>query len=187
MLTRPSIRRDPRITGALIAACLLVAGCGSASPPPATSVASAEPSAQTLVPSAPAGLAEPSRVPTGWTLQRSVELEPGPPAVWARMYARSAVPDGDPIEGPGRLVVYQAFGVSTEWTGTRAEKARARGDEQFPVSVNGQGATVWHDASSGELLLAWTLDGKSLALVGNAADLSAAQLVEIAQGFVVAP
>lgn len=138
----------------------------------------------TLFVATPAGLAEPRTVPTGWTLQLSFEEEPGPPAIWVRVYAAAAVPGTGPFEGPGRLVVYQAFGLSEEWTGTRAEKARERGAEQFRVSVNGQGETLWHDPSSGELLLGWTLDGRSLALVGNAADMSAAELVDFAQGFV---
>jgi len=125
----------------------------------------------------------PRTVPPGWALQLSFQQAPGPPAIWVRVYAAAAVPDPSTVEGPGRLVVYQALGLSEEWTGTRAKKARDGGAEQFPVSVNGQSATVWHVPSSGELLLGWTLGGKSLALVGNAADLSAAQLVEIAQGF----
>jgi hypothetical protein len=141
----------------------------------------------TLFVATPAGLAEPRDLPSGWTLQLSFEQEPGPPVIWVRVYAPAAVPDSGPFEGPGRLVVYQAFGLSEEWTGVRSEKARERGAEQFPVSVNGQSAALWHDPSSGELLLGWTLDGRSLALVGNAADMSAADLVAIAQGFAPAP
>jgi hypothetical protein len=141
----------------------------------------------TLFVGTPAGLAEARAVPPGLTLRLSFEQEPGPPAIWVRVYAATDVPDTGPYEGPGRLVAYQAFGLSEEWTGTRGEKARERGAEQFSVSVNGQGETLWHDPSSGELLLGWTLDGKSLALVGNTADMSAAELVEIAQGFVPAP
>jgi hypothetical protein len=107
--------------------------------------------------------------------------------IWVRVYAKAPVVETDPLEGPGRLVAYQAFGSSPLWTGPRTDDARTHGGEQFPVSVNGQAATVWHVPSSGELLLAWTLGGKSLALVANSADLSAAQLVDVAQGFAIAP
>jgi hypothetical protein len=176
------------VTTVLIAWCLLAAACGqgSAPTPAGSAVATQASPEQTVGPSTPAGLAEPRVVPPGWTLQLSFG-QPGPPAIWVRVYAAAAVPDRASVEGPGRLVVYQAFGLSDEWTGTRAKKARDLGAEQFPVSVNGQGQALWHVPSSGELLLGWTLGGKSLALVGNAADMSAAQLVEIAQGFVAAP
>lgn len=154
---------------------------------PFTGTTVKDPAGGTFFVTPPAWLAVAPIVRTGWKLQLSVEEEPGPPVIWLRVYASSAVPDTGPFEGPGRLVVYEALGMSDEWTGTGAEKMRERGAEQFPVAVNGQGATVWHDPASGDLLLAWTLDGKSLALVGNTADLSAAQLVEIAQGFVSPP
>jgi hypothetical protein len=107
--------------------------------------------------------------------------------IWVRVYAKAPFSETDPLEGPGQLVAYQAFGSSKEWTGTRTDKARTLGAEQFPVSVNGQAATVWHVPSTGELLLAWTLGGNSLALVANSADLSAAQLLDVAQGFAIAP
>jgi hypothetical protein len=132
-------------------------------------------------------LATANAIPAGWTLQRSFQLEPGPPVVWVRVYAKGAVPDTDPFEGPGRLVAYQAFGLSKEWTGTRTDKARLIGAEQFPVTVNGQSAAVWHVPSTGELLMAWTLGDDSLAVVGNIADFSAAGILEVAQGFVIAP
>lgn len=186
---RHSIRPRLIATAVLIATCLLAAACGqgTAPSPAGSSAATLATVEQSVGPSTPAGLAEPRIVPPGWTLQLSFEQAPGPPAIWVRVYAAAAVPDTGPFEGPGRLVAYQAFGLSDEWTGTRAGKARERGAEQFPVSINGQGETLWHVPSSGELLLGWTLEGRSLALVGNAADMSAAQLVEIAQGFVPAP
>lgn len=171
----------------LIGACLLAAACGQSSVSPSTSP-SASPLAASVSPShEPPGLAEARAIPAGWTLQRSFQQDPGPPVVWVRVYTRAPLPETDPLEGPGRIVAYQAFGVSQVWTGTRTDDARSHGGEQFPVSVNDQAATVWHVPSSGELLLAWTLGGKSLALVANTADMSAAQLVEIAQGFVIAP
>lgn len=158
--------------------------------PSLSPAATAPPIEPTISPSSsqePPGLAEARTIPAGWTLQRSFEQAPGPPVIWVRVYAQNSVADTDPLEGPGRLVAYQALGLSQVWTSTRTDDARAHGAEQFPVSVNDQAATVWHVPSSGELLLAWTLGGKSLALVSNTADLSAAQLVEIAQGFVSTP
>jgi hypothetical protein len=181
--------QTPKGLVALIAACLLAAACG-ANPASAPSVS---PSASPLQPSVspspqePAGLAESSAIPAGWTLQRSFQLEPGPPVVWVRVYAKAAIPDSDPLEGPGRLVAYQAFGSSQEWTGTRTDKARLIGAEQFPVTVNGETAAVWHVPSTGELLLAWSLGGNSLALVANITDFSAAGILEVAQGFAIAP
>ena len=181
--------QTPKRLVVLIAACLLAAACGTNSAPPSVappaSASPAEPS-----PSAsqePAGLAAANAIPAGWTLQRSYQLEPGPPVVWVRVYAKAAIPDTDPLEGPGRLVAYQAFGLSQEWTGTRTDKARAIGAEQFPVTVNGQAAAVWHVPSTGELLLAWTLGDDSLALVANIADFSAAGILEVGQGFEIAP
>jgi hypothetical protein len=189
ILIRTAMRPHPIATAVLIGSSLLSAACGqgSASPPAGSSTATPAQLEQTAGPSTPAGLAEPRTVPPGWKLQLSFEQQPGPPVIWVRVYAPAVVPDTGPFEGPGRLVVYQAFGLSNEWTGTRAEKARASGAEQFPVAVNGQSQPLWHIPSSGELLLGWTQERMSLALVGNAADLSAAELVAIAQGLVPAP
>ena len=133
----------------------------------------------------PVGLASTSRLPSGWTLQRSFEQEPGPPPIWVQVYAASAVGEG-PIEGPGELVLYEAFGLIGEWSDTRAEKARERGAAQLTVRVSGTPEILWRDGASGELLLSWTLDGKSLGLVGNTADMTADQLVNIAEGVTVA-
>jgi hypothetical protein len=172
-----------------VATCLLAVACGTSSPSPVGSPsASAPPPAPSVSASLePAGLAQANSIPTGWTLQRSFQQDPGPPVIWVRVYAKAPVVETDPLEGPGRLVAYQAFGSSPLWTGPRTDDARAHGGEQFPVAINGQAATVWHVPSSGELLVAWTLGGKSLALVANSADLSAAQLVDVAQGFAIAP
>ena len=129
----------------------------------------------------PAGLALASRLPRGWTLQRSFEQDPGPPPIWVQVYAATTVADG-PIEGPGSLVLYEAFGLIGEWSDVRAEKARERGATQLPVHVNGAPEVLWQDGASGELLLSWTLDGASFGLVGNTADMTADQLVSIAEG-----
>ncbi len=135
----------------------------------------------TLFVARPAGLATAARLPSGWSLQRSFEQEPGPPPIWVQVYGEAAVPEGGPVEGPGQLVLYQAFGVIGEWSDTRAEKARERGATQVTVSVNGEDRALWRDGTSGELLLSWTLDGKSLGLVGNTADITADELVKTAE------
>jgi hypothetical protein len=128
----------------------------------------------------PPGAMIASDVPTGWSVQRSFEQEPGPPPIWVEVYA--ATPVGDqPFEGPGRLVLYEAFGASGEWRDTRAEKSRERGGVRVAVTMNGASATVWSDAASGELLLAWTLGGHSVGLVGNSSDMTPEQLVTYAE------
>lgn len=135
----------------------------------------------TLFVARPPGLAVVSHLPTTWGLQGSFEQEPGPPPIWVQVYSADEVADGDQSEGPGRLVLYQAFGAIGEWTDTRAEKARERGANHVAVTVNGEGQTLWQDGASGELLLGWTLDGKSLGLVGNTADMTADDLVKMAE------
>jgi len=138
----------------------------------------------TLFVASPPGLATANRLPSGWSLQRSFEQEPGPPPIWVQVYAGAEVADDVPVEGPWQLVLYQAFGVIGEWSGTRAEKARERGAVQVAVTVNGEAQMLWRDPGSGELLLGWTLDGKSLGLVGNTADMTADELVKKAGGIV---
>ena len=126
--------------------------------------------------------AAPEHLPDGWTLRQSVAQEPGPPPTWIAVYATGDIAREPPFEGPGRLVLYQAFGATGEWSDTRAEKSRERGGRPISVTVSGQHTTVWDDPSTGELLLAWMLDGRSMALVGNRADLSPDELVRIAEG-----
>src|SRR5258706_4179083 len=90
--------QTPKRLVVVIAACFWAAACGAspASPsvaPPA-SASAAEPSASAS--QEPAGQAESSAIPAGWTLQRSFQLEPGPPVIWVRVHAKAAVPDSDP-------------------------------------------------------------------------------------------
>jgi hypothetical protein len=122
-----------------------------------------------------------ARVPDGW----SVVLEEAgccgtEPPVWVQVY--SAVPVGEPPhEGPGRLVLYEAFGISDEWSGLRAEKSEGRGGHPEAVTMHGESVTVWVDEASGELLLAWTQDGRSYGLIGNLADMSVDDLTGFAE------
>jgi hypothetical protein len=135
----------------------------------------------TLFVAAPAGLARATSLPAGWSLQRSFEQEPGPPPIWVQVYAPGPVADAGPVEGPGRLVLYQALGISGEWDDVRAEKARERGGSPTDVSVHDVPLKAWTDPSTGELLLAWTLNGRSFGLIGNLADMTLQDLVTAAE------
>ena len=135
----------------------------------------------TLFVGAPAGIARASTIPAGWSLQRSFEQEPGPPPIWVQVYAPAAVADAGPVEGPGQLVLYQALGISSEWDDLRGLKAQERGASSTDVTVHGVAEKLWIDPSTGELLVAWTLDGRSFGLIGNLADMTAAQLVTSAE------
>lgn len=120
-------------------------------------------------------------LPNGWSQVRTFQQEPGPPPIWVQIFATGTVAKDAPDEGPGHVVLYQAFGTSGEWSDTRGEKARERGATSSAVTVNGEKRTLWTDAASGELLLAWTLDDRGLGLVGNTADMTADELVTIAE------
>jgi hypothetical protein len=139
----------------------------------------------TLYVGTPPGALVATRIPAGWSLQRSFQESPGPPPIWVELYA--AGPGGDEWEGPDHLVLYQAFGIVGEWSETRATKSQDRGGHPVAVTMNGQPATVWVDDASGELLLAWERDGQSLGLIGNAADMTAQELVWFAEGVASAP
>jgi hypothetical protein len=135
----------------------------------------------TLYVGTPPGAFVATSLPNGWSLQRALQQEPGPPPIWVEVYAAASV-GNQPFEGPGQLVLYQAFGVIGEWTDTRSSKSEARGGHPVAVTLNGKAATVWVDEASGELLLAWTLNGQSLGLIGNAADMTPQELATFAEG-----
>jgi hypothetical protein len=123
-------------------------------------------------------------MPPGWRLQAAFQLDAGPPPTWVEIDAVAAV-DPRPGEGPGQLVLYQSFGLSPEWTDNRAEKSRERGGVPQPVTFRGAPATVWVDDASGELLLAWDAGGRSYGLIGNAEDMTVAQLVTYAESVAI--
>jgi len=139
----------------------------------------------TLFVAAPAGTFRVTRLPDGWSAQHGFALEPGPPPIWAEIY--SAAPVGNDWEGPGRLVLYQAFGIVGEWSETRSTKSEDRGGHPVAVTMNGESATVWVDDASGELLVAWEIGGRSLGLIGNAADMTPQDLVSYAESVASAP
>jgi len=97
-----------------------------------------------------------------------------------RVYGPEAI-DGPPYEGPGRLVVYGTFPASDAYFKSRIAQSREHGGKPVPVSVCGEKTEVWLDEVSGELVLGWTDRDKSDVLVGNTADFTIQQLVEIAE------
>jgi len=134
----------------------------------------------TLFVGGPPGTAHLGALPEGWTLQSGFQLEAGPPPIWAEIYGPEPV-EFRPDERPGRLSFYQAFGIVSEWTDTRAVKSQDRGGNAVAVTFRGRQATVWFDAAIGELLLGWDADGRSYGLIGNSADMSVDDLVRYAE------
>jgi hypothetical protein len=86
-----------------------------------------------------------------------------------------------PDEGPGRLAFYETFPADEAYLDSRIEASRKHGGRAQAVVVNGDAAEVWLDETTGELLLGWTLPGKSEVLVANTADFTVAQLVKSAE------
>jgi hypothetical protein len=125
--------------------------------------------------------AAPTIMPPGWVLRLALAEEPGPPPTWLQVYAAAPVPDDPPYDGPGRIVLHQAFGTTDEWSGVLGEKSRERGGRPTPATIRGQPTTIWADPASGELLVAWTVDGRSVALVANRADVTPEELIRIAE------
>jgi hypothetical protein len=86
-----------------------------------------------------------------------------------------------PSEGPGRLALYETIPADEAYLASRIEASRKHGGRAQAVVVNGDAAEVWIDETTGELLLGWTLPGKSEVLVANTADFTVAQLVKSAE------
>lgn len=119
-------------------------------------------------------------LPAGWVLA-SAEPEccGGDPPTWVQIYAPAGAAVDQPREGKGRLVVYQTFGITSEWTDTGAAKWEGRGGHKEAVSVKGTPADLWADPD-GEMLLAFDFDGRSYGVIGNLADMTADDLVRYA-------
>jgi hypothetical protein len=135
-----------------------------------------------LLVAAPEMAATVGKLPDGWSRQQSFAESPGPPPSWIQIFAPGPV-DQQP-EGPGRIVLHQVFGQSTEWTDTGALKWEGRGGSATKVTIHGKQTALWVDPD-GEFLLAFDLDGNSLALLANRADVSAEELVEIAESVTI--
>jgi len=78
----------------------------------------------------------------------------------------------DGATGPRSIELYQTFNGPSGTSG---------GDEVRTVQVNGEDATLYRHDPTGDLVLVWTLGPDGLALVGNEADFSAAQLIDLAE------
>jgi hypothetical protein len=173
----------------LIAIWLAAACAPRIDPTPALAV----PTARSLAPSVQPtlispGLTEDANVfpgvvelrPDGWFDQMDVDALVGFPNTAGRVYAADAI-TLPPAEGPGRLAHYETIPADKAYLQSRIEASRKRGGRPEAVVVNGNAAEVWLDETTGELLLGWTLPGKSEVLVANRADFSVAQLVRSAE------
>ena len=118
--------------------------------------------------------------PHGWFYENDVDALVGFPNTAGRVYGpdKSAVP---PIEGPGKLVHYETIPADEAYLQSRIDASRKRGGRAQAVVLNGVAAEVWLDQTTGELLLGWTLPGKSEVLVANTADFTVPQLVKSAE------
>jgi hypothetical protein len=123
--------------------------------------------------SAPDGLVDLAGLPDGWTLRSENDVEESPTGRWQRRYAKSDDPPGDGNHGV--LDLYQAFGGPVNVSG---------GEEQRSVEVGPRTGTLYRHAPSGELVLAWDLDGTGLALVANEADFPEDELIDLASSAV---
>jgi len=119
--------------------------------------------------------------PDGWSLiDIYFELSGFPDTTW-EVYG----PDGaavPPIEGADRLVLYETIPADDPYLRSRVESSRQQGGRPIAVEVLGKPAEVWLNGSTGELVLGWTLPGKSEVLVANTANVTVQQLVDSAEG-----
>jgi hypothetical protein len=140
-----------------------------------------------LVVGRPTGLAVAGTLPLGWSLQRWLAWVPRTPGSWYEIYAADdrLMPDGAiQLGGPGQLLLYQRAGLSADWSDIGANDFHAPDATQMQVTIGAANATVWittHD----NLFVTWTLNGQSLAMLGNAADMTAADLVRYADSVAV--
>jgi hypothetical protein len=174
---------------ALVAIWLVAACAPHIDPTPSTVV----PTASSLTPSVQPTLISPSPSeaadvftgvvevrPDGWSYKVGLDAPVGFPNTAGRVYGpdKIAVP---PDAGPGRLAFYETFPADEAYLESRIEASRKHGGRAQAVVVNGHPAEVWLDETTGELLLGWTLPGKSEVLVANTADFTVAQLVKSAE------
>ena len=125
---------------------------------------------QVLLLEPPGGLAEIGALPDGWELQREGDVLGTSTPRWERIW--SPDPDPWPAEGDSMLTLIQASGGSVDTTG---------GDPQPPVEINGQQATFYLHPPTGEMVVVWSLGDDELALVGNLADFSQAEFIDLAE------
>ena len=180
----PSMKRSALVVIWLVAAC-----APHIDPSPSTVV----PTVRSLPPSVQPTLVSPSPSedagvfpgvvevrPDGWSYEIGLAAPAGFPNTSGQVYGPDeiAVP---PDEGPGRLALYETFPADEAYLESRIEASRKHGGRAQAVVVNGDAAEVWLDETTGDLLLGWTLPGKSEFLVANTADFTVAQLVKSAE------
>jgi len=181
---------------ALVAIWLVAACAPLVDPSPSTVVPSPSTvvsTASSLTPSVQPTLASPSPSedagvfpgvvevrPDGWFDKSGIDAPTGFPNTDGRVYGPDeiAVP---PAEGPGRVAFYETFPADDAYLESRIKASRNHGGRSQAVVVNGAAAEVWLNETTGELLLGWTLPGKSEVLVANTADFTVAQLVKSAE------
>jgi hypothetical protein len=120
----------------------------------------------------PTGLVTIGALPRGWELRLAEDVPGAQPPLWARVYAPAGKAIQAPNLGPGQLDLYQAFGAPTNIGG---------GSQRQDVFVNDAPAVLLHDPDLGEWLLQWVVAGDGVALVGNEADLTLDQFLDIAR------
>jgi hypothetical protein len=192
-MTSPTLdarRHSIRMKRSALVAIWLVAACAT---PIDSTLPTVVPTARSLTPSLQPTLISPSPSedadvftgvvevqPDGWSDQSSLDALVGFPNTAGRVYG----PDGitvPPHEGPGRLAFYETFPADNAFLESRIDASRKHGGRAQAVAVNGDAAEVWLDETTGELLLGWTLPGKSEVLVANTADFTVARLVKSAE------
>lgn len=129
---------------------------------------------------APPGVGVVDVRPDGWSFQTNFHGLAGFPNTSAQVYGPEGVAM-PPYEGPGRLVLFETFPASSAYLENRIEQSRTGGGRPVAVTVNGEPAEVWLDQSTGELLVGWTVRGKSAVLVANTANFTVEQLVNSAE------
>ena len=125
----------------------------------------------------PDNLVEITGLPDAWVLRSEESLPESPTGRWSRVYA---LPGTSVVPGTsvGQVELFQAFGAPANVTG---------GDVQPDVLVNGTHATLYVWEPAGEMVLVWQIGADGVALVGNLADFTRAEFIELAESVVPAP
>jgi hypothetical protein len=121
---------------------------------------------------APDRLAQLTALPATWLQTSEGDVQDSPTGRWRRTYTQegAATPNGATLD------LYEAIGGPVEVTG---------GDDERQVTVNGTDATLYRHATSGELVLVWSLGGDGLALVANEKDFTESALIALAESAVI--
>lgn len=118
----------------------------------------------------PDGLAQLASLGAEWRLVEEHDVEESRSGRWVRVYLRTETAPRQ--SAAGRLDFYQSFGEPVNVTGT---------NEEPDVEINGRAGQMWAWPETGELVLAWRVEGDGLALVANEADFNVEQLVALAE------